>query len=183
MAPFALTGKTVEVSSDMKALPVKQVSKRSGEFLHWSADGASLHWSHGATLYTRELKNAFGFLDGAPEELPEPVAEGLDLSFQVAADVPAGMIALVGGRVVTMRQAASHQEVIDDGVVLVEGNRIAAVGAAGEIEIPSDTFTPGRLGQDRHPWSGGLPCPRPAGSRGDHPRADLGAVLQPGFRL
>jgi Tol biopolymer transport system component/imidazolonepropionase-like amidohydrolase len=146
VAPFTPTGRKVSVGSGSKSIPVKQVSKRSGEFLHWSADSAKLHWAHGATLYTRELKDAFGHLSGFPEELPEPVESGLDLGFEVAADKPSGTVVLRGGRVVTMRDAgkpgsARKQgtgEVIDNGVVVIEGNRITAVGAAGDVAVPHD---------------------------------------------
>ncbi len=140
VAPFTLTGKTVDVGAETKAIPVKQVSKRSGEFLHWSADGKRLYWAHGATLFSRELKDAFGFLAGAPEELPEPVSEGLDLGFSVPADRPAGYIALTNARIVTMRDANAQQEVIENGVVLVQGNRIEAVGSADKVGIPEAAF-------------------------------------------
>jgi Tol biopolymer transport system component/imidazolonepropionase-like amidohydrolase len=139
VAPFTLTGKTVEIGSEVKSVPVRRVSKRAGEFLHWSADSGKLHWAHGATLYTRAMKDAFAFIDGAPEELPEPVEQGLHLGFKVAADRPAGRIALTGARVVTMRDADERQEVIENGVVLVQGNRIEAVGPAGKVSIPDGT--------------------------------------------
>ncbi len=47
-------------------------------------------------------------------------------------DVPAGAVALVGGRVITMR----GDEVIEDGVVVVRGNRIVAVGKLGQVKVP-----------------------------------------------
>ncbi len=138
VAPFMLTGKTVDIGPKTESVPVRQVSKRSGEFLHWSADSSKLHWAHGATLYTRELQDAFSFMAGSPEELPEPVEEGIDLGFRVATDKPQGTIALTGARIVTMRDAEKSQEVIENGVVLVRGNRIEAVGPAGTISIPAD---------------------------------------------
>ncbi len=46
-------------------------------------------------------------------------------------------IAFTGGRVVTM----NGDEVIEDGVVLVEGNRIKAVGRRGEVSIPAGAKT------------------------------------------
>jgi len=138
VAPFTLTGKTVSIGAEAKAYPVKQVSKRSGEFLHWSADSTRLHWAHGATLYTRELKDAFSFLEGAPEKMPDPVEEGLSLSFKAPADKPAGRIALVGARIVTMRDADRTREIIEDGVVVVNGNRIEAVGPASRVKPPAD---------------------------------------------
>jgi len=139
VAPFTLTGRTVDLGTDMKSVPVAQVSSRSGEFLRWSHDSAKLHWANGATLYTRALHDAFAFLTGAPAELPGPVAEGLDLEFTAPADRPAGRIAFSGARIVTMYDARRTQEVIEDGVVLVEGNRIAAVGRRGTVDIPQST--------------------------------------------
>ncbi len=145
VAPFPATGKSVDVSASMKSLPVKQVSKRSGEFLTWSAKSDALRWTHGATLYERDLRDAFAFLEGAPEELPEPVEEGVDVGFDVDADRPQQSIALVGARIVTMRDAGlwkakRKQEVIEDGVVLVEGNRITKVGPRSRVKVPQDAF-------------------------------------------
>lgn len=138
VAPFTLTGRTIDIGSEAKSIPVRQVSKRAGESLHWSGDGASLRWAHGATLYTRDLKDAFAFLDGAPEKLPEPVEEGIDLGFSVPADRPRGTIVLKGARIVTMRDAEKSQEVIEDGVVVVKENRIEEVGPARSVPIPKD---------------------------------------------
>ncbi len=136
VAPFASTGKPVDIGSGTKAIPVKQVSKRSGESLHWSGDGKALHWSHGPTLYTRDLKDAFAFLAGAPDKLPEPVEEGTDLKFRVPSDRPAGTIVLKGARIVTLRDADARQEIVENGVVVVKGNRIEAVGPASSVAIP-----------------------------------------------
>ncbi|TVQ42964.1 MAG: amidohydrolase, partial [Wenzhouxiangella sp.] len=137
LAPFFAAGKPVTLGAGSRAFPVRQVSARAGEHLHFSGDSRSLAWSHGATLYTRALSDVFAFLDGAPEELPEPATEGLNLSIEVDSDRHDGRIALTGGRIVTMRNAAEEIEVIEDGVILVEGHRITAVGTRGEIEVPS----------------------------------------------
>jgi imidazolonepropionase-like amidohydrolase/Tol biopolymer transport system component len=138
VAPVPWTGKTVDLGAESKALPVRRVSRRAGQQLHWSADSRRLHWSHGPTLYTRALNEAFAFLDGAPAALPDPVETGLDLGFRVPADRPAGRIALVGARVVTMRDAGVRQEILDPGTVLVRGARIEAVGRADEVAVPAD---------------------------------------------
>ena len=141
IAPFALSGRSIDVGQGISSIPVQQVSSRAGEFLNWSTDGTTLRWSMGPVLYQRQLNEAFAFLEGAPTELPEPVDEGLDLSFQVTADQPDGLIALQGGRVVTMQGAREgNREVIENGIVLVEGNRITAVGAAGEVDVPPTAF-------------------------------------------
>lgn len=141
VAPFMPIGKTMSIGKGTKNFPVVQVSKTSGDYLNWRADSKELTWAFGPTLYRRELKDAFSFLNGAPETMPDPVAEGIDVGFMQKADKPQGMIALVGGRVVTMRNADSEQEVIENGVVLIENNRIKAVGKQGDVQIPSQAKT------------------------------------------
>ncbi|MGB5290359.1 MAG: amidohydrolase family protein, partial [Lysobacterales bacterium] len=106
----------------------------------WSSDSRSIDWSHGRHLYRRNLSETFAFEPGAPESLPEPLETGLDLAFNKDGDQPKGKIALVGGRIVTMRDADQQSEVIEDGVVIVEGNRITAVGSRDSVTIPADTF-------------------------------------------
>jgi len=138
LVPLPATGKTVDLAADSKALPVRRVSRRAGQWLHWSGDSRRLHWSHGPTLYTRALHEAFAFLEGAPAPLPDPVEQGLDLGFRVPADRPAGRIALVGARVVTMRDAGRRQEILDPGTVLLHGSRIEAVGPADQVAVPPD---------------------------------------------
>lgn len=136
VAPVAMAGQTVSVGKGGGNLPVTQISSRSGESLHFSGDSQSVHWSHGPILYSRALTDAFAFLEGSPEELPEPVSEGIDLSFVAKADKPDSVIAIKAARIVTMRDAQRFEEVIQDGVIVVEGNRIVAVGPQSEVEIP-----------------------------------------------
>ena len=140
LAPFFIDGKTITLNAATTDFSVRQVSARSGEFLSWSSDSRAIDWSHGRYLYRRDLKQAFAFEQGAPETLPEPLESGLDLTFERDGDRPKGKIALVGGRVVTMRDADQQTEVIEDGVVIIEGNRIVSVGTRGSIDIPADAF-------------------------------------------
>ncbi len=137
IAPFARTGRLVEIGPKSKAIPIAKVTRDSGEYLHWSGDSRSLHWSLGPELFTRGLTDAFQFLDGAPEKLPEPPESGVNISFTAPYDTPSGKIALVGGRVVTMR----GNEIIEDGTVLLEGNRILAVGARDSVPVPADALS------------------------------------------
>ncbi len=140
IAPFTPTGRTVEIGSKSEAIPTRRVSARSGESLHWSSGSDRLHWANGATLYTRSLSDAFAFLEGSPEDLPKPVEEGLDLSFEVEAAKPEGRVVLNGARIVTMRDAGNVQEVIEPGVVVINGNRIEAVGRKGSVSVPDGSF-------------------------------------------
>ncbi len=159
VTPFVMTGKSESLSKSGKAVPVKQVSKRSGEFLHWSADSKQINWAQGATLYQRKLKDAFEFFAASPKKLPEPVTEGIDLSFKQKADIPKGLIALVGAKIITMKDAKNEQQIIEDGVIVVKDNRIQSVGKRSEVSIPNGaeiidvkgkTITPGLVDVHAH---------------------------------
>ncbi|HEY1434081.1 MAG TPA: amidohydrolase family protein, partial [Thermoanaerobaculia bacterium] len=137
VTPFVETGRRVDIGPKSKAIPVTRVSKDAGENLHFSGDSKKLYWSYGPQLFERGLAEAFAFLPGSPEKLPAPPVTGLPIGFDAPLDVPSGVVALIGGRVVTM----NGDEVIEDGVVVVEGNRIKAVGRRGVVAVPAGAKT------------------------------------------
>ena len=131
IVPLLQTGRNIELSPTTGVLPIASVSHDSGENLQFSGDSKSLYWSLGPVLYERQLNDAFGFLEGAPEELPEPVAEGLNISFSHPTVEAEGTYALTGARLITMQ----GDLIIDSGTIVVRDNRIAAVGPAEEIAL------------------------------------------------
>ena len=137
VTPFVRTGKRIEIGPKAKSLPVARVSKNAGEYIHWAGDSRSLHWTLGPELFTRALPETFSFVPGAPEKLPELPERGRPIGFEATTDVPSGSVAFVGGRVVTMKSGGD--EIIEDGVVVVEGNRIRAVGPRASVTIPPGT--------------------------------------------
>jgi Tol biopolymer transport system component/imidazolonepropionase-like amidohydrolase len=139
VAPMPATGGSIELNKDTKAIPVTQVSRDIGSYLHWSADSKRLHWMVGRDYFSRDLSQSFTFLPGAPKDLPKPGdLKGVDIGLSLPTDKPSDVVAFVGGRVITMRDAHNRQEVIEDGVVLVRGHSIAAVGARDAVAIPAD---------------------------------------------
>ncbi|HUP63051.1 MAG TPA: amidohydrolase family protein [Thermoanaerobaculia bacterium] len=163
IAPFVRTGKTIDIAPDMKSVPVATVSRDAGEYIHWSGDGKRLYWSLGAELFSRDLKDAFAFFEGAPEKLPEAAEAGTQIGFSRAYDVPSGKLALTGARIITMRppeRAHLMDEVIENGTIVIDGNRISAVGAnvavpagAKVIDVAGKTIMPGLI--DVH-WHGSM---------------------------
>jgi len=140
VAPLPETGGSIELSKDQTAIPVSKVSDQAGSYLHWSGTGDRqvLHWTVGERYISRSLKDAFAFLPGAPKELPKPEqAPGINIGLKQPVYTATGVTAFVGGRVVTMRDAENAEEVIEDGVVVVDGDRIAAVGARADVAIPA----------------------------------------------
>ncbi|MHC4327949.1 MAG: amidohydrolase family protein, partial [Planctomycetota bacterium] len=132
--PFVRSGREIEIGPKGKAIPIKRVSRDTGEYLHFSGDSRRLHWSLGPELFERDLTDAFAFLKGSPEELPEPPADGVDIGFEVETNVPTGKLALVGASIITMR----GDEVIDEGTILIDKNRIKAVGPKDSVTVPDD---------------------------------------------
>jgi Tol biopolymer transport system component len=137
VAAFAPSGKPVEVTAGMKAMPVAQTTKDGGMNIQWSNDSKRIFWTAGDEYFVNDLKNRFKFLDGAPDSLPLPDSTGLKIGLKLAHDKPEGMIALTGARIITMNNTRS---VIENGTILVEKNRIKAIGKTGEVAIPEGTY-------------------------------------------
>ncbi len=168
LMPFAPAGKPYEIGPDAKGLPLAKVSHDAGDFLHWSGDARRLHWSLGPELFTRELNQAFAFLEGAPETLPEAPASGENIGFRVTTDQPETKLALVDAKIVTMK----GDEVIDNGVVLIEGNRIAAVGPRGSVKVPPDFQIMDMVGKTIIPGLVDVHAHGPQGQHGLTPEAN-----------
>ena len=132
ITPFVAASKAIQLGPKTSSVPLAKVTRDAGEYLHWSDDSQTLYWALGPKLFERPLTDAFAFLDGAPEELPEPPSKGRAIGFSLDADIPSGTVALVGGRLITMR----GDEIIEHGTVVVEGNRIVAVGETSAVEVP-----------------------------------------------
>jgi len=134
IAPFIRTGKTIDIGPDTKSIPVAKVTKEAGEYLHWAGDGSRLYWSLGPELFSRDLKDSFAFIAGAPEKLPDAPATGTNIGFSQPLDVPTGRLALTGARIITMH----GDDIIADGTIVIDRNRITAVGPRASTAVPSD---------------------------------------------
>jgi len=170
VTPFVRTGQTVDVGPDTKSIPVAKATKEGGNYLHWAGDSSRLYWSLGPELFERDLKDAFAFLADAdvssrasardlpPQGIPRSARNdtGINISFNQKYDVPAGALALTHARIITMK----GDEVIEDGTIVIDGNRIAAVGknvaipaGAKTIDAAGKTIMPGIV--DVH-WHGSM---------------------------
>ncbi len=133
IAPLSLTGQPADLSGGSKSYPVAQVARDAGIGLHWSADSKQLHWTLGDSYYTESISDRFSFVEGAADTLPPIDTIGIRIGLRLPSDKPAGVIAFRNARIVTME----GNEVIEKGTLVVEGNRIKAVGPAGKVTIPA----------------------------------------------
>lgn len=129
VTPLVERGSAIEIGPKDWQFPVKQLSKRAGEGISWSQNANQLYWTLGPELYTANLDGIFDI-----GNKHKPIEDNIDLGFKHKALKGEGLKAFVGARVVTMK----GDEVIEDGVVLVEGNKIKAVGSKADVRIPEN---------------------------------------------
>nr|WP_068889316.1 amidohydrolase family protein [Pedobacter panaciterrae] len=132
ITPMVTTGSPLELSSTNKSIPLTRVTKDAGTYLHWSNDGSKLLWTLGEQYFSREIKNTFNFVEGAPQTIPPPDSTGVSIGLRLKTDVPDGITALKGARIITMK----GDEVIEEGTIIIDHNKIVAVGKASEVSIP-----------------------------------------------
>ncbi|MBT8403456.1 MAG: PD40 domain-containing protein, partial [Gemmatimonadetes bacterium] len=168
LARFPRSGRVLNLDAGARGFPVTQISAESGAFLHWS-DSETVHWTMGPEYFSRALAESFAFVGGGTEDtVEEPETGGVDLGFTVPADVPTGTVAFVGGRIITAADDPSASGatggVIDAGTIVVEGNRIVAVGPTDQVSVPEDahvvdasgkTLMPGIIDAHAHFGSAG----------------------------
>jgi imidazolonepropionase-like amidohydrolase/Tol biopolymer transport system component len=131
VTPFLAGAASLNVGMRGSQLPVTRATNNGVTYFGWS--GNRLAWSLGPTLYSADFAALVRPAPGGPAYAPP--TSGVPLSVTVAADRPQGQVALVGARIITM--ARDDGGVIEDGVIVIDGNRIAAVGRRGEVAIPA----------------------------------------------
>ena len=133
VAPVTLAGRPIDLGPGAHDLPVRLVSRESGDWLGWSGDSRSLRWSLGSELDTQDLSRLFEFVPGAGDPLVSAPPRRQEIGFDLPLDRPSGTIALTGARILTMK----GDEIVDDGTVVVTGNHIASIGPRSSTKVPA----------------------------------------------
>jgi hypothetical protein len=179
------TPPTISIANPAQsAIPVRRLTRVGGDFARWSADGRTIVYSLGRSYFTYDVPRADSLVrdstaradslrsagrnrvgaDSAAVRAPTPSGNRmayeparLDVAIQVPKDKPSGVVVLRGARIITMR----GDEVIPSGDIMVRDNRIAAVGAAGSLQVPpgarvidvaGKTIMPGWVDVHAHIW-------------------------------
>lgn len=178
-------GKTPTVSVakvDKAAFPAMKLTVIGGEFPTWSSDSQKVHWSLGASHFRYVIEEGKKFNDSLAEankkekeldkiekkkdstevdkkegEKETPVFKADEFKIKVVykKDIPKGNLLLKGGRILAMKD----ESVLENGDILIENNRIKAVGPSGslsfpegttEIDVSGKTITPGFVDTHAH---------------------------------
>jgi len=135
LAPFVHSGSTITVGPETHGLPIQRVSTQAGDFIHFSGDSQNVHWSLGPNLYTCSVNET------------QADAVKVAIGFQADHAKPEGKVAITNARILTMDKAG----VIERGTILIQGNRIVAVGASKEVKVPKDAYQLDAAGQTVSP--------------------------------
>ncbi|MDX1647925.1 MAG: hypothetical protein R3304_12335, partial [Longimicrobiales bacterium] len=137
---------------DRAAFPAMRLTDIGGQFPAWGASGREVHWALGNAWFVADLDAARAFADSVAaveeaeeeeEDVDEEGAEGEGdraryrpderrIRVEVRRDIPTGVLALTGARIVTM----DGDLVLEEGDIVVRDNRIEAVGPSGRVVIP-----------------------------------------------
>jgi imidazolonepropionase-like amidohydrolase/Tol biopolymer transport system component len=134
ITPMVSTGNPQDLSAANKAIPLSKLTRDAGTYLHWSKDSKNLMWTLGPKYFKKDINTAFPYMEGAKDKTPVIDTVGINLNLKLKTDVPAGKIAFKNARIITMK----GDEVIPNGTIVIEKNKIVAIGKAADIQIPAD---------------------------------------------
>ena len=163
VAAFPRTGRPIDLGPTVAGYPATRVSRDAGFSLHWSGNSRKLYWSMGPELFSRDLTRTFTFIDKNLQQPDEPETKGLPIGFTTKSDVPDGAIALIGARIITAAAAGSpeparsaseasragrapgggapgalNDAVIENGTIVIDRNRITAIGPSRSVSVPAN---------------------------------------------
>jgi Tol biopolymer transport system component len=186
--PIGGEAPAVSIASS-SSVPTWRLTRIGGDFIGWKQDGSAAHWSIGRSFFLHDLAMADSLHADSVARARADTARGrtpgdsaaraqvdstarrdstsarklayephrVDVEITMPKDKPRGMVLLTGARIITMRE----DEVIPSGDILIQDNRIAAVGATGSITVPAGTRTidvsgktilPGYVDIHAHTW-------------------------------
>ncbi len=135
---FAPSGKSMELSGGNKSMPVSQTALHGGLSLHWTSDSKKICWSAGDEYFSKAVAERFKFMAGSPDSILPPDSIGLKIGLKLPFDKPSGKLALKGARIITMN---GNREVIENGTIIIEGNRIIEIGPSNNVTVSSGIKT------------------------------------------
>jgi imidazolonepropionase-like amidohydrolase len=111
--------------------PARRITTVGADYFAWADEGRTVTWAVGSTFHRVPVAR---LLEGAPGDarVAAAAAERFDAHVAVPRDTPDGAWVLRGATLLTMR----GDEVLRNADLVVERNRIAAVGPSGTLATP-----------------------------------------------
>ncbi|MBL8269087.1 amidohydrolase family protein [Steroidobacter sp.] len=147
-------GGDVQIDLDAPSALHRQITQIGADSFGWSADSREIFWTVGSTFHRLTLAQALASQPADAGCVDDRYA-GVRIDVEIPRATQQGTVLLRGAKAVTMR----GDEIIERADVLIEGNRIAAIGATGMIQVPANaeirdltgkTITPGFVDTHAH---------------------------------
>ncbi|BDI60079.1 amidohydrolase family protein [Qipengyuania nanhaisediminis] len=140
--PLIPGARAVSVSESGGALPVTKVSEGGADYIGWANGGETVFWSIGPRLQRASVADFFrdapkGEDDNGEDEGFTPPEDGISLAMTVRAAKPEGTTVITGARILTMAAQSEGTGAIENGVIVITGDRITAIGTADAVAVPS----------------------------------------------
>ena len=141
VSPLPKTGaEAFNAKASGSGVPAKQLTRYGGDWITWSADSREVRFQLGNTFYRVPVANAYAEDENKLEadhtewQTSNLMVRGdvVPVKLEVGKAKPNGMVAYTNARIITMK----GDDVIENGVIIVEGNRISSVGRTGDVGIP-----------------------------------------------
>ena len=154
LMPFMAGNVDLGAGAGNSKLPITRLSDEGAQYIGWSNGGEQVNWSLGPKLYSAVARDV---IPSASQAKPAytPPEKGVSLAITATADAPTGIIALTNARIITMSDKDGG--VIASGTILIENNRIKAVGAdiaipagAKQLDLAGKTIIPGLIDAHAH---------------------------------
>lgn len=130
LTPFTQAANTISVSSTTKNLPVYSLSNQGGKYFSWNKNGTIIHWSQGASIYSKKIPDPTLWETDIEDSKPKENK----IAIQVKSDIPKGNTLLSGATIITMQ----GDKVFQEGDILISGNRIQAIGNMNSFKVPDN---------------------------------------------
>ncbi|MBT8218790.1 MAG: amidohydrolase family protein, partial [Bacteroidia bacterium] len=169
--------------------PARKLTRLGGQWPGWNSESNTVYWSLGNAMFEYSIDDAIAKEEElaakkkAEEAAKKEKAEEDDekeedssddkeekkkeddgykaveykIEVKVERDIPQGRVLLTNARLITM----NGDEVLDNGDVLIENNRIKALGPTGQVAVPEGTqsmdmsgktIVPGYVDTHAHMW-------------------------------
>ena len=149
VSPLLPGPQAVGLTKDGGALPVAKLSDKGSTYPSWFDGGKTIGWSMGPHLYMADPYAKLEDEDADVEEMRDT------LSVSAGKYVPQGHLHITGARIITMTD--DEGGIIEDGEILIKGDRIVAVGesvdaprGAKTLDVDGKTIIPGIIDAHAH---------------------------------
>ncbi|NNF27689.1 MAG: amidohydrolase, partial [Gemmatimonadetes bacterium] len=147
-------------------VPVRKLSRYGADFPGWVSGGEAAYWALGPSVFQYDMEagdrawadSVLASAGGTEADVRRYAPLRTDVALSFPAAKRSGTVAFTGARLITM----VGDQIIENGTIVVDGERILAAGPSADIDVPSGaqvldatgtTIVPGWIDIHAHMWA------------------------------